>query len=391
MPYTPTEWGNKNPKLTPELMNHLENGIAELQTSTNASVSGLENRIAELKNDLSGKANSFHTHTKSQITDFPSSLPANGGNASTVNGHTVNSNVPANAKFTDTNTWIALKGATTSAAGTAGYAPAPAAGAANRYLRSDGTWSVPPDTNTTYHAATQSTQGLMSAADKKKLDGIASGATANTGTVTQVKVGTSTYNPSSGVINLPAYPTSLPATGDSKDCTVTFTSGDSSTGSSTPPAVITSGETHKSLFNKISTAVKNVRWLLSKMGTTDISSIGNGTVTGALSTLNSNINYVTPILISKESIKIKPGSSYQYNMSQIINRNYLEIYFYSGYNGYRYNVCIPLSSLNVPFQQNSTSNGYFAATYDKTNKVLIIRNNSSVASITIYRILSVYK
>lgn len=48
----------------------------------------------------------------------------------------------------DTNTWIAFKGATTSAAGTAGYAPAPAAGAANRYLRSDGTWAVPPDTNT---------------------------------------------------------------------------------------------------------------------------------------------------------------------------------------------------------------------------------------------------
>ena len=48
----------------------------------------------------------------------------------------------------DTNTWNALKGATTSAAGTAGYAPAPAAGAANRYLRSDGTWSVPPDNNT---------------------------------------------------------------------------------------------------------------------------------------------------------------------------------------------------------------------------------------------------
>lgn len=51
---------------------------------------------------------------------------------------------------TDTNTWIAFKGATTSAAGTAGYAPAPSAGAANRYLRSDGTWTVPPDTNTTY-------------------------------------------------------------------------------------------------------------------------------------------------------------------------------------------------------------------------------------------------
>lgn len=48
----------------------------------------------------------------------------------------------------DTNTWNALKGATASTAGKAGYAPAPAAGAANRYLRSDGTWSVPPDNNT---------------------------------------------------------------------------------------------------------------------------------------------------------------------------------------------------------------------------------------------------
>lgn len=74
----------------------------------------------------------------------------------------------------DTNTWVALKGATTSAAGTAGYAPAPAKGAANRYLRSDGTWQVPP--NTTYSAATQSAPGLMSAADKAKLDGIEAGA-----------------------------------------------------------------------------------------------------------------------------------------------------------------------------------------------------------------------
>lgn len=46
-----------------------------------------------------------HKHTKSQITDFPSSMPANGGNASTVNGHSVNSDVPSGAKFTDTNTW----------------------------------------------------------------------------------------------------------------------------------------------------------------------------------------------------------------------------------------------------------------------------------------------
>ena len=44
-------------------------------------------------------------------------------------------------------------------------------------------------TDTTYSAATTSTAGLMSASDKTKLDGIATGATANTGTVTSVATG----------------------------------------------------------------------------------------------------------------------------------------------------------------------------------------------------------
>ena len=57
---------------------------------------------------------SSHTHTKSQITDFPSSLPANGGNASTVNGHTINADVPSGAKFTDTNTWRGIQNNLTS-------------------------------------------------------------------------------------------------------------------------------------------------------------------------------------------------------------------------------------------------------------------------------------
>ncbi|ABX43305.1 phage upper tail fiber protein [Lachnoclostridium phytofermentans] len=43
-----------------------------------------------------------HKHKASDITDLPESLPANGGNADTVNNHTVKSDVPSNAKFTDT-------------------------------------------------------------------------------------------------------------------------------------------------------------------------------------------------------------------------------------------------------------------------------------------------
>lgn len=55
---------------------------------------------------ISGKPTTFapssHQHSIGDITNFPTSLPANGGNADTVGGHTVGINVPANAKFTDT-------------------------------------------------------------------------------------------------------------------------------------------------------------------------------------------------------------------------------------------------------------------------------------------------
>lgn len=51
------------------------------------------------KGDITGNANYATT---------AGSAPANGGNSSTVNGHTVNSDVPAGAVFTDTNTWRPL-------------------------------------------------------------------------------------------------------------------------------------------------------------------------------------------------------------------------------------------------------------------------------------------
>lgn len=81
------------------------------------------------------------------------------------------------------------------------------------------------------------------------------------------------------------------AAADLTENEVAFTSGDaaSPTAWSSVP-VLASGSTLATLFNRISTMIKNVRWLYSKLGTTDISSIGNGTVTGALSTLNGNTN-----------------------------------------------------------------------------------------------------
>jgi len=73
--------------------------------------------------------------------------------------------VPTNTTYSN------MKAATASAAGGAGLVPAPAAGKQTSFLRGDGTWAVP--TNTTYSVATTTKNGLMSAADKVKLDKIA--------------------------------------------------------------------------------------------------------------------------------------------------------------------------------------------------------------------------
>ena len=180
-----------------------------------------------------------HEHTVSDITDFPASLPANGGNADTVNNLTVKTAVPANAVFTDTkvttvsNHYTPSGGKTTSANGgkltditnsssgvqvvtgvtkdAAGhvtgitsvalkstgythpkYTALTGSPTANATPAFGGTFTVTqPVSNSTGHitamnnrtikipstTATTSTAGLMSTGDKAKLDSIATGAT----------------------------------------------------------------------------------------------------------------------------------------------------------------------------------------------------------------------
>ena len=70
--------------------------------------------------------------TKADKTEIPTTLPANGGNADTVNGHTVNADVPVDAKFTDTKYMHPT---------TAGNKHIPAGGASGQILKwaADGT------------------------------------------------------------------------------------------------------------------------------------------------------------------------------------------------------------------------------------------------------------
>lgn len=110
----------------------------------------------------------------------------------TANGRTVTvkrGNDMTSTFTTQDTTYGNMSGATTSAAGKAGLVPAPATGANNRYLRSDGIWAVPPDNNTTYSVASQSANGLMSSADKQKLDGLSGDYASAIGLATSSKDG----------------------------------------------------------------------------------------------------------------------------------------------------------------------------------------------------------
>ena len=75
--------------------------------------------------------------------------------------------------------------------------------------------------------------------------------------------------------------------GDSKSKIITFDSMDSKKADKwTDVAMMESGEKHKSLIEKISIMFKNVRYLYKLLGTTDISKIEDGTVTGAIKKVN---------------------------------------------------------------------------------------------------------
>ena len=64
----------------PENLNTLKE-IADWISTHEDSASAMNTAILANKTAISGKADKSHTHTKSQITDFPTSLPANGGTA----------------------------------------------------------------------------------------------------------------------------------------------------------------------------------------------------------------------------------------------------------------------------------------------------------------------
>lgn len=155
-----------------------------------------------------GSAGSATNDSKSQaITGYIRGLSVSGRTVTYTRGDGTTGSITTQDSDT---TYGNMTGATENAAGKAGLVPAPAAGTqGTKYLRADGTWQTPPDTNTTYGTASQGANGLMSAADKKKLDGIASGAnnftyslpTASATVLGGVKTGSNITN-TGGVLSL---------------------------------------------------------------------------------------------------------------------------------------------------------------------------------------------
>ena len=134
-------------------------------TATTAELNFVDGVTSNIQTQLNSKAASTHSHDLATTTS-PGFLRALSGSTNAFLRADGTWAVPP-----DTDTEYAnFVGSTSSAAGAAGLVPAPAAGANTRYLRSDGTWSVPPDTNTTY---TLSSFGITStAAEINKLDGV---------------------------------------------------------------------------------------------------------------------------------------------------------------------------------------------------------------------------
>ena len=134
--------------------------------------------------------------------------------------------------------------------------------------------------------------------------------------VDKVKIGTTSYDIS-----------------PSKNGTLNgFTSGDSANPTAwTSVNVITASDSNSTIFNKLTSMVKNIRWLYNKLGTTDFSATGQSTVTGALSALNSGLagkanashsHTAAQLPISSQQVNDNnhiPTSALVYSMQQSLN------------------------------------------------------------------------
>ena len=168
-----------------------KNKLAGLSNYTHPSYTAKTNGLYKITVDGKGHVSSTTNVSKSDITAL--GIPSQDTTYSDMTGATAETDgthglVPAPAKGTQgqylrgdgtwatpTNTTYSdMVGATADTNGTHGLVPAPQKGQQWKFLCGNGTWVTPNDTK--YNPVTTTTNGLMIASDKVKLDGIETGA-----------------------------------------------------------------------------------------------------------------------------------------------------------------------------------------------------------------------
>lgn len=181
--------------------NPVQNKVINTALASKANTSAIPTKTSQLTNDSGFKTtdnNTTYTLTQDSTDGHKITLTPSSGTATTItipdNNTTYSAATQSAAGLMSANDKKKLDGVATSANNyshptSSGNKHIPSGGSSGQILRwsADGTATWGADNNTTYSAATQSADGLMSAADKTKLDGIDTGATKNTASSTTPK------------------------------------------------------------------------------------------------------------------------------------------------------------------------------------------------------------
>ena len=170
--------------------------------------------------------------------------------------------------------------------------------------------------------------------------------------------------------------------GDTKDCTVTFTSSDDDTTTATTSAgmtavsTLTSGETHASLFEKISKMFLNIRKLWNTVGTSALASgktitglLGNTDISGVGSTVTGAISNIAPILLWTNESPNNPFASQYVDVPGI--QSYREIIVEFGRASQSYGQARYTIKTGITYIMSAIANNYIYGDY----REFIIGNN----------------
>ena len=153
-----------------DVVSYINEVVAALGIGDYATISYVDGELDGKVDKVAGKGLSTEDYTTEEKTKL-------GGVEAGAQVNVIESITYGGATATITSKGAAIPvfgGSSANAAGTVGVVPAPAQNYQGKFLRGDGTWADPA--NTEYSEATQSVAGLMSASDKVKMDGISTGA-----------------------------------------------------------------------------------------------------------------------------------------------------------------------------------------------------------------------